>query len=198
MPVRRKGEASAWLVADFQPGRGVTPHHRLVSGVPGSGHGGMRARLTGCRSCGSTALEIVLSLGRTPLANALLTTEQLSQPEPHYPLELAFCQECTLVQLTETVPAAELFGEYVYFSSYSTTMLEHAQRLVLDLIPRRGLTKNSLVIEIASNDGYLLQYYQRHGIPVLGIEPAANVARVAVERGVPTLGEFFGEAIGRH
>jgi len=152
-------------------------------------------RLAGCRSCGSNDLEIVLSLGRTPLANALLTAEQLSRPEPHYPLELAFCHDCTLVQLTETVPAAELFGEYLYFSSYSTTMLQHAQRLVEDLIRRQGLTKTSLVIEIASNDGYLLQYYQRLGIPVLGIEPAPNVARVAMERGVPTVCEFFGREL---
>lgn len=157
----------------------------------------MSERLAGCRSCGSTELEIVLSLGPTPLANALLTTEQLSRPEPHYPLELAFCHECTLVQLTETVPPAELFGEYLYFSSYSTTMLQHAQRLVEDVIPRRGLTKASLVIEIASNDGYLLQYYQRHGVPVLGIEPAPNVARVAVEHGVPTVCEFFGDQLAQ-
>jgi SAM-dependent methyltransferase len=155
----------------------------------------MSERLTSCRSCDSTDLEIVLSLGRTPLANSLLTAEQLSHPEPHYPLELAFCHECTLVQLTETVPAAELFGDYPYFSSYSTTMLQHAQRLVEELIPRRGLTKTSLVIEIASNDGYLLQHYQRHGVPVLGIEPAPNVARVAVDHGIPTLCEFFGEAL---
>jgi SAM-dependent methyltransferase len=157
----------------------------------------MSEPLAGCRSCGSTDLEIVLSLGRTPLANALLTTEQLNYPEPHYPLELAFCHECTLVQLTETVSPAELFGEYLYFSSYSTTMLQHAQRLVDDLIPRRELTRSSLVIEIASNDGYLLQFYQRRGIPVLGIEPAPNVARVAVEHGIPTVCEFFGEALAR-
>jgi len=152
---------------------------------------------TTCRSCESDQLEVVLSLGSTPLANALLSEEQLMLPEPRYPLDLAFCRACTLVQITETVPPAELFGEYLYFSSYSDTMLEHAETLVKRLIPERRLGPRSLVIEIASNDGYLLQFYRRHGIPVLGIEPARNVARAAEERGVPTLREFFGPELGR-
>ena len=145
-----------------------------------------------CRSCDAPDLEVVLSLGRTPLANALLTREQLSLPESRYPLDLAFCSRCALVQITETVPPAELFGDYLYFSSYSDTMLRHAQTLVERLAVERGLTGKGLVIEIASNDGYLLQYYRQRGIPVLGIEPARNVARVAEERGVPTLCDFFG------
>jgi len=152
---------------------------------------------TTCRSCESAHLEVVLSLGSTPLANALLSEEQLVLPEPRYPLDLAFCRACTLVQITETVPPAELFGEYLYFSSYSDTMLEHAEKLVKRLIPERRLGPRSLVIEIASNDGYLLQFYRRHGIPVLGIEPARNVARAAEERGVPTLCDFFGPELGR-
>ena len=152
---------------------------------------------TTCRSCGSGELEVVLSLGSTPLANALLSEEQLMLPEPRYPLDLAFCHDCTLVQITETVPPAELFGEYLYFSSYSDTMVRHAEALVGQLIPERGLGPRSLVIEIASNDGYLLQFYRRRGIPVLGIEPARNVARVAEERGVPTLCEFFGPELGK-
>ena len=152
---------------------------------------------TTCRSCESDQLEVVLSLGSTPLANALLSEEQLMLPEPRYPLDLAFCRACTLVQITETVPPAELFGEYLYFSSYSDTMLEHAETLVKRLIPERRLGPRSLVIEIASNDGYLLQFYKRHGIPVLGIEPARNVARAAEERGVPTLCDFFGPELGR-
>jgi SAM-dependent methyltransferase len=151
---------------------------------------------TSCRSCGSEELEVVLSLGYTPLANALLTEEQLMLPEPRYPLDLAFCHACTLAQITETVPPAELFGEYLYFSSYSDTMLRHAEALVKALIRERGLGPKSLVIEIASNDGYLLQYYRREGIPVLGIEPARNVARAAEERGIPTLCEFFGPELG--
>jgi len=144
-----------------------------------------------CRSCGAAGLDLVLSLGRTPLANALLTREQLSLPEPRYPLDLAFCPGCALVQITETVPPAELFGDYLYFSSYSETMLRHAQALVARLAVERRLAATSLVIEIASNDGYLLQYYRQRGIPVLGIEPARNVARVAEARGVPTLCDFF-------
>lgn len=152
---------------------------------------------TTCRSCGSGELEVVLSLGSTPLANALLSEEQLMLPEPRYPLDLAFCHDCTLVQITETVPPAELFGEYLYFSSYSDTMVRHAEALVGQLIPERGLGARSLVIEIASNDGYLLQFYRRRGIPVLGIEPARNVARAAEERGVPTLCEFFGPELGK-
>ena len=151
---------------------------------------------TTCRSCGSDNLEIVLSLGPTPLANALLSAEQLLLPEPRYPLDLAFCHDCTLVQITETVSPAELFGEYLYFSSYSDTMVRHAEALVKQLIPERGLDQRSLVVEIASNDGYLLQFYRRQGIPVLGIEPARNVARAAVETGIPTLCEFFGPELG--
>jgi len=149
-----------------------------------------------CRSCGSTGLITVLSFGEMPLANALLTAEQLSQPEQTYPLDLAFCQCCALVQLTETVSPEKLFREYLYFSSFSDSMLHHAQELVERLIPLRRLHGDSLVVEVASNDGYLLQYYKRAGIPVLGIEPAMNVAHVARERhGIPTLCEYFGEML---
>ena len=151
-----------------------------------------------CRSCGRTGLELVLSLGETPLANALLTEEELDQPEPTYPLDLAFCPHCALLQITETVPPEQLFREYLYFSSFSDTMLRHAEALVSRLIAERGLGAESLALEVASNDGYLLQYYRRAGVPVLGIEPAVNVARVAQEeRGIPTLCEFFGEALAQ-
>ncbi|HXN00272.1 MAG TPA: class I SAM-dependent methyltransferase [Candidatus Dormibacteraeota bacterium] len=155
----------------------------------------MTRGLPACRSCGAHELELVLSLGRTPLANALLTREQLTQPEPLYPLDLAFCPSCTLVQITETVPPADLFSEYLYFSSFSDTMLRHAQSLVLSLIAERRLGPRSLVVEVASNDGYLLQYYQQAGVPVLGIEPAANIASEAKKRGVPTIVEFFGQEL---
>jgi len=151
--------------------------------------------LPACRSCGADGLELVLSLGRTPLANALLTREQLTQPEARYPLDLAFCPSCALVQITETVPPTELFSEYLYFSSYSDTMLRHAESLVTREIDERHLGPRSLVIEIASNDGYLLQYYQRAGVPVLGVEPAANIAREATKRGIPTIVEFFGQEL---
>ncbi len=127
-----------------------------------------------------------------PLANALLTKEQLEMREPTYPLDLAFCTNCALVQITETVPPESLFREYLYFSSFSDTMLQHANNLSARLIGEMGLNENSLVVEIGSNDGYLLQYYQRAGIPVMGVDPAKNVARVAEEkRRIPTLPEFF-------
>jgi len=149
-----------------------------------------------CRSCGATELRRILDLGRTPLANALLTAEQLTEPEPVYPLELVFCPACTLVQITETVPPEQLFREYFYLSSFSDTMLRHAEETARHISSSRSLDSNSLVIEIASNDGYLLQYYKRAGIPVLGIEPASNIARVAEEeRGISTLNEFFGPTL---
>jgi SAM-dependent methyltransferase len=148
-----------------------------------------------CRSCGQTGLELILSLGKTPLANSL-AVDQLAGPEPRYALDLAFCPSCTLVQITETVPPDELFRNYVYFSSFSDTMLEHARELVGRLVPALNLGPESLALEVASNDGYLLQYYKSAGVPVLGIEPARNVARVAIEeRGIPTVTEFFGIAL---
>jgi hypothetical protein len=151
-----------------------------------------------CRSCGSRAVELILSLGATPLANSLLRKEDLDKPEPRYPLDLVFCTACTLVQITETVPPRQLFGEYLYFSSFSETMLAHARDLVGRLIAELGLGPRSLALEIASNDGYLLQYYKAAGVPVLGIEPAENIARVAIaERGIPTLSEFFGSPLAR-
>jgi SAM-dependent methyltransferase len=151
-----------------------------------------------CRSCGSPQLEVVLSLGQTPLANSLLTQAQLTEPEPTYPLDLAFCTRCALLQITETVPPEQLFREYLYFSSFSDTMLQHAEALADELIPSRGLNARSLVVEVASNDGYLLQFYQRRGIPVLGIEPALNVAKVAIEQNrIPTITEFFGRELAR-
>jgi SAM-dependent methyltransferase len=148
-----------------------------------------------CRSCGHDRLTPVLSLGAMPLANSLLSQAQLRAPERRYPLDLAFCSKCSLVQITESVDPEILFGEYVYFSSFSETMLAHARDLVRELIATRALSSESLVVEVASNDGYLLQYYRSAGVPVLGIEPAANVARVAQERGIPTRVEFFGHAV---
>jgi len=148
-----------------------------------------------CRSCGHAELQTVLCLGRLPLANALLTEEQLEQPEETFPLELAFCSACTLVQLTESVSPEKLFREYVYFSSFSDTMLHHAEELSTSLIGSENLDATSLVLEVASNDGYLLQYYKRMGIPVLGIEPATNIAKVAEQRGIRTICDFFSDAL---
>jgi SAM-dependent methyltransferase len=148
-----------------------------------------------CRSCGHDQLVDILSLGHTPLANALLMADQLDRPQPTYPLDLVFCPSCTLVQITETVPPELLFREYLYFSSFADTVLQNAKQIVERLIDARQLDGTSLAMEIASNDGYLLQYYQQRGIPVLGIEPATNIARVAQDRGIRTLSEFFGETL---
>lgn len=148
-----------------------------------------------CRSCGYVELQTVLSLGDMPLANALLTKEQLEEPEETFPLELAFCSACTLVQLTESVSPEKLFRDYVYLSSFSDTMLRHAEKLSTELIGSKHLDATSLVIEVASNDGYLLKNYKRVGVPVLGIEPAANIAKVAEERGIPTICDFFNDAL---
>jgi SAM-dependent methyltransferase len=153
--------------------------------------------ITRCRACGSAKLNEILSLGSIPLANSLLTAEQLKQPEPMYPLDLVFCPTCSLVQITATVAPEVLFRDYFYFSSVSETMMLHAQEMVEKLIQLQNLNQGSLVIEIASNDGYLLQYFLRKDIPALGIDPALNVAKVAAERGVTTLTEFFGIELAR-
>jgi len=151
-----------------------------------------------CRSCQHAELLPVLSLGSTPLANALLTRDQLDQPEPRFPLDLAFCPLCSLVQITETVPPEQLFRDYLYFSSFSDTALASAKAIAHRMIDRLRLGPGSLAAEVASNDGYLLQFYKEQGVPVLGIEPARNVAAVAREqRGIPTIEEFFGAELGR-
>ena len=151
-----------------------------------------------CRSCGNIDVEQVLSLGRTPLANALLEHDQLTQPEETFPLDLVFCPNCTLVQITETVSPEKLFREYFYRSSFSDTMLRHAAEIAAKMIEQHGLDRNSLVVEVASNDGYLLRQYKNAGVRVLGIEPARNIARVAQdEHGIPTIPEFLTEQLAR-
>ena len=143
-----------------------------------------------CGSCGSP-IETVLSLGDQPLANALLTAETLDAPEPRFPLALAVCPTCGLVQITEAVAPERMFREYAYFSSVSDAFVEHARTIATRMAEAEALDRSSLVIEIASNDGYLLQHYAAKGIPVLGIDPARNIAAAAIARGVPTLAEFF-------
>jgi len=151
-----------------------------------------------CRSCGGTALKTVLSLGQMPLANALLTDSQLNMEEPRYPLDLAFCCDCALVQILHSVDPELLFSDYPYFSSFSDTVVKSAKALATRLIGSELLGKQSLVVEVASNDGYLLQFYHQAGIPVLGIEPAANIARVARDkRGIRTKEAFFGERLAQ-
>jgi SAM-dependent methyltransferase len=151
-----------------------------------------------CRSCGGDDFAPILSLGETPLANRLLSEHELTREEPRYPLDVVYCRACHLVQITQTIPPEELFREYVYFSSFSDEMLERVQWLVSGMLAVRRLGADALVLEIASNDGYLLQYYLRAGVPVLGIEPARNVAEVARrERHIPTICEFFDEALAQ-
>jgi SAM-dependent methyltransferase len=145
-----------------------------------------------CRSCGEPRLTPILAMGEMPLANRLLTHEQLHMAEPSYPLEMVLCPRCALVQITDTVPPHELIRNYAYFSSLSEGVLRHARRLTGQIIAAQKLRPTSLVVHIASNDGYLLKNYQEAGIPVLGIEPALAIAEVARrEHGVPTLCKFF-------
>jgi len=145
-----------------------------------------------CRSCRQTNLVSVLDLGETPLADRLLTEEQLAQPEPFFPLEVAFCPDCGLLQILETVSPEVVFdADYPYYSSFSPYLLEHSRQNVLELISARRLTADSLVVELASNDGYLLKNYVEKGIPVLGIDPVPGPAQAAVKIGVPTMQEFF-------
>ncbi len=151
-----------------------------------------------CRSCGQSNLELVLSLGETPLADRLLTRDQLTAPEPMVPLDLAFCPDCTLAQITETVPPEILFGgDYPYFSSVSPTLLRHSRENADELIATRQLGQHSLVIEIASNDGYMLRNFVDRGIPSLGIDPARGPAQAAQQAGIPTLCTFFGKDLAR-
>lgn len=148
-----------------------------------------------CRSCGSAQGELVLDLGVQPLANNLLRPEDLGKPEPKFPLRLAVCRNCWLLQITDLVPPVDLFSEYLYFSSFSDLMLRHAGEAAQRYIAEFQLGKDSLVVEIASNDGYLLKNFVAAGVPCLGIEPAANIAKVARERGIETLVEFFGQEL---
>jgi SAM-dependent methyltransferase len=151
-----------------------------------------------CRSCGHRGAALVMSFGPMPLANSFLTADELERPEPRYPLDLVLCPVCGLLQITETVPPEKLFREYAYFSSFSDTMVEHAGALAGRLVETRRLGPSSLVVEVASNDGYLLRHYVAAGIPVLGIEPAVNVARAATAQGIPTLAEFFTAQLAEH
>jgi SAM-dependent methyltransferase len=149
-----------------------------------------------CRACDGERLTLVLSLGDTPLANSLVEPARRSEPEPRFPLDLVLCESCALLQITETVPPEVMFRDYRYFSSFSDTMLKHAATIADRLVKERRLGASSLAAEIASNDGYLLKNYVGHGVPVLGIEPARNVAAVAEEQGVRTIVEFFGRELG--
>jgi SAM-dependent methyltransferase len=157
-----------------------------------------RTGLTHCRSCSGSTLTTFLDLGSQPLANALLEEHQLGEPEPAFPLELAFCHDCGLVQVTETIPPDVLFErDYPYYSSFSSALLAHSRDHVRQILAERALGSGSLVVEVASNDGYLLSNFIEAGIPVLGIDPAAGPVAAAAKRGVPTLQVFFGAELAR-
>jgi 2-polyprenyl-3-methyl-5-hydroxy-6-metoxy-1,4-benzoquinol methylase len=154
-----------------------------------------RMRTGGCRFCGATLRHTFVDLGMSPLANTYVTPAQLNQMEAFFPLHVYVCERCFLVQLEEFASPEQIFTDYAYFASYADTWLRHAQLYVEMAIARFGLDVHSQVVEIASNDGYLLQYFIAKGIPVLGIEPAVNVAETAIAKGIPTRVEFFGEGL---
>lgn len=145
-----------------------------------------------CRFCDAILEHGFVDLGSTPLANSFLTAEQLERPEPRYPLHVSVCDRCWLVQADAFVSPEEIFSDYAYFSSISESWVEHARRYVTMARERFGLDERSQVVEVASNDGYLLKHFVAAGVPVLGIEPAENVAQVARRIGVPTEARFFG------
>jgi SAM-dependent methyltransferase len=145
-----------------------------------------------CRFCGSALEHTFVDLGMSPLCESYLRRDELDRMEPFYPLHVRICAECLLVQLPEYVAPERIFREYAYFSSYSDSWVEHARRYADAMVDALGLGPGSLVVELASNDGYLLQHFVARGVPVLGIEPAENVARAGRARGVPAITEFFG------
>ncbi len=146
-----------------------------------------------CRFCGTALEHRVVDLGMSPLCESFLPEDRLDTMEPFYPLHAWVCHECYLVQINDYVTADHIFDEYAYFSSFSTTWLQHAEDYVTAMTERLALDEDSFVVELASNDGYLLQYFVERGVPCLGIEPAKNVAQVAIDKGVPTDVSFFGE-----
>ncbi|MBW4453347.1 MAG: class I SAM-dependent methyltransferase [Nostoc indistinguendum CM1-VF10] len=147
----------------------------------------------GCRFCGTVLQHTFVDLGMSPLCESYVAAEQLNQMEPFYPLHVYVCDRCFLVQLQEYVSPQDIFSHYAYFSSYSDSWLQHAKNYTKKVTERFKLNSSSHVVEIASNDGYLLQYFVSQGIPVLGIEPAANIAEVAITKGIPTTVKFFGQ-----
>ena len=154
-------------------------------------------RAAPCRFCDAPLERTFVDLGLSPLANSFVRPEDLSKGELFLPLHVFLCESCFLVQLPEEERPEQIFSDYAYFSSYSESWLEHCRRYCAAMTERFGLGPSSQVVELASNDGYLLQYFQRGGVPVLGVEPAANVAEAAQHKGIPTRVEFFGRAGAR-
>jgi len=164
----------------------------LANNQTAAGHADLSKTETACRSCGGNRLDVFLDLGLMPLADRLLTDADLEKSELTFPLKTALCHDCSLVQITETVDPKILFADdYPYYSSFSPALLKHSRENALDLIERHKLGADSLVIELASNDGYLLKTYSEQGINVLGIDPADGPAAVAEKIGIPTLCDFF-------
>ena len=150
-----------------------------------------------CRFCDAELTRTFVDLGRSPLANSLLEVDDIDRSEPTYPLHVYVCEQCLLVQVQELASAANIFSDYLYFSSYSQLWLDHCRDYAGRMVDRYRLDASSLVVEIASNDGYLLQYFKERGIGVLGVEPAANVAKVARDKGIATEVAFFGVETAR-
>jgi len=150
-----------------------------------------------CRFCGAGLNRTFIDLGLSPLCETYPSAADLNSGEMYYPLHVFVCESCWLVQLEEFETAENIFSEYLYFASFSDSWLKHCEKYCTDMKARFGLDERSFVAEVASNDGYLLQYFVRMGVPVLGIEPAGNVAKVAIEKGVPTLVRFFGTQVAR-
>jgi len=151
-----------------------------------------------CRICNNELVEAFLSLGNSPLSNAYLSKDDLNQMEAYYPLDVYVCGKCFLVQVEEVKSAKDIFSsDYAYFSSFSESWLQHCKNYTQMMIERFGLNKDSFVVEIASNDGYLLQYFKQHNIPILGIEPAVNAAQAAIKKGIPTDIKFFNTSYAR-
>ncbi len=148
-----------------------------------------------CRLCGTGLEHTFVDLGMSPLCESFLAPDQLDAMEPYFPLHALVCGECFLVQLKEYVSPEHIFREYAYFSSYSTSWVAHAKAYCEAITKRLGLGPDSLAVELASNDGYLLQHFLPLGVPVLGIEPAANVAKVAIDKGIPSRVDFFGRRL---
>jgi SAM-dependent methyltransferase len=168
----------------------VSKNSAFLRGIQKSGSGQ-------CRLCHAPLHTTFVDLGMSPLCESFLTADQTNQMEPYFPLHVLVCSECFLVQLQEYVKPKDIFTEYAYFSSYSTSWVEHARKYCVAIAARLGLGPKSQVFEIASNDGYLLQHFLPLGIPVTGIEPAVNVAEAARKKNVPTLTEFFGLELAR-
>jgi SAM-dependent methyltransferase len=165
-----------------------------VSDAPSAVASGSAGR---CRFCDAELQHSFVDLGMSPLANSYLTAAELGRPETFYPLHAFVCDECYLLQLPEFESPEEIFRDYAYFSSFSTSFLEHARAYVERSIGRFGLDRRSRVLEVASNDGYLLQYFRDRGVPVLGVEPARNVAQAAEAAGIRTIMDFFGRRLAR-